>query len=62
MYKVRIKEYEQKHWKVIASFALLEQAKQYAIKLDLLNRKYIDTMYTKIDIKNESTNEWYTIA
>jgi hypothetical protein len=51
MYKVRVKQYESKTWKVIAEFEKEKDAKRYAIDLDMLNRKSIDTMCNGIDIK-----------
>ena len=62
MYTVRIKEYEKRNWKVVATFDTMKEAKKYAIKLDYSFRKSIDTMYNSIDIKNTETKERFMIA
>ena len=51
MYQVRVKKYEERKWTVVASFQNLRDAKKFSIRLDMQNRKSIDTMYDSIEIK-----------
>lgn len=50
-YQVRIKEWEAKRWKTIEKFNSFEEAKTFAIRLDMKYRKNFETEFTKIDIK-----------
>ena len=51
MYQVRVRKFEKRNWKVVENFQNLRDAKKFAIRLDMRNRKSIDTMYDHIDIK-----------
>lgn len=62
-YEVRIKEWEKRNWKTVASFETFSEAEKSAIQLDFKNRrsKTIDE-FTKIDIKNIETGERFMVA
>ena len=62
MFTVRVKEWEKRNWKVVATFDTFKEAHKYAVALDFKWRKSIDTMYNSIDIKNTETKERFGIV
>lgn len=62
MYIVRWKNFDSKHWCILAKFEAFKTAERFAIQTEMQWRKTFETEGRNIEIKNTKTGDRFTIG